>query len=120
MEQSRTLLTEYAPQKEKTPLEERSFSVIANRLVAMGGFRCNKVEVRRIDDHYILMSANGVNELNWEPFGRVDLNKPNIALNRMYEEAKRLAKKRAKFDSNRILDLTSKGKKISERDRCYI
>jgi len=119
-ENARTLLTEYASKGKRTPLEERSYHVIANRLVAMGGFECNRVKAIKVDNHYLLMRTSTVDGFYWEPFGIFDLNKPSVALNRMYNEAKRIAKERAKRDGNKIIDLTSRAEKVQGNDKFYV
>lgn len=116
----RTLLTEHASEGIHTPLERVSYSVIANRFTGFGGYGCNAVEARRLDNHYLLMSTRTVGDIRWEPFGIVDLDKPITALDRMYDEAKRIAEERAKEDGNSVLDLTSRGEKVRGDDKFFV
>ncbi|GBE19927.1 MAG TPA: hypothetical protein ENG87_00535 [Candidatus Pacearchaeota archaeon] len=118
---SRTLLKEYNLNGKKVSLENKSYSVIACRLVAMGGFESNRIEAKVMDGHYLITNTETWRE-NWDrhSIAIVDINKPKKAANRMYKEAKKIAKERAKQDKNKVLDLTSRGKKITGNDKYYI
>jgi len=122
MVNSRTLLTEYSTEglTEYSTECRVGYSIIASRLVAMGGFQCNTIEARVVDDHFLLIRANTVKNFDYEPFGIVDLKHPQVALNRIYDEAKRLAKERAKRDGNKVLDLTSRGNRVKGEDKYYV
>ena len=110
-EQTRTLITEYVSEGAKNPLERGCYSIIACRLVSIGGFECDRIEATKLDDHYLLTRTN-ISNNDWEALGVVDSNKPEIALDRMYDAAKRIAEERAKSDGNKVIDLTSRGKKV--------
>jgi hypothetical protein len=118
MVNSRTLLEEYVP--EDRDLDKTSYSVVASRLVSHGGFECNRVEARLIDNHYLLMGVRTDRGFEYEPFGIVDKNKRKIALDRMYNETMRLAKERARKEGNKVIDLTSRANKVKGDDRYYV
>ena len=94
------------------PLQDRAFSIIANsHTYGIGGWECNRVEARVMDDHYILMKATTVPEFRWETFGVVDITDMQKALDRMYTEAKGIAEERAIKDRNVLRDSTSRAVK---------
>lgn len=119
-EDSRTLLTEHINNRKRIPVEGTTYHITASRLVVMGGFECNRVEAKLLDNYFLLMRVNTVNGFYYEPFSVVDIAQPQMALDRMYNEAKSLAKDRARRDENKVIDLTSRAEKVRGNDKYYV
>lgn len=113
-EPSRTLITEDFKISDdlKSPMKT-TYSITRNRLVSYGGVVSHAIEARVLDGHFLLTRVNVCRGFSHELFGIVSLDQPKIALERMYEEAKRLAKVIAESDRNKVLDITSRSKKVS-------
>ena len=121
MGDSRTILTEYVSNGKHSPLYGGSYSVVACRLVAYGGFESDEITARTIDNHFLI-----VNRQVWrrdvkleEILGIVDIDKPQKAEERMYKEAKKIAERRAKLDKNTVIDITSKANRIPREAEYY-
>ena len=113
---SRTVLVEH---KNGTNPADVSYLVVANRLPNYDGFSSYYIKARLMSDHFLLTITDVARELFNEPFGIVDADQPDVALDRMYQEAKRLAEKRAAKDHNHLIDLTSRAEKLTSDDLIY-
>ena len=104
---SKTLLKKSVSETEGTSVERTRYSVIAGRMVAMGGTCSNNIYAQKFNekDYLIIDYTNLDDEKN--PVAIVNENYTEIVvLSRMYEEAKKVAGLRAKLDDNSVLDLT--------------
>jgi hypothetical protein len=113
MPNMRTLLEVYGlDQKKYRYLDNVTFSIIACRSANYGGFPSNQVLTKVIDNHYLLERVFTVGGFIHEPFGieSYHIDNQEKTLDRMYNEAKKLAEDRAKFDGNKVLVLTSRVK----------
>ena len=111
---SRTLLEECIEDGKTSPLDDGCYSVIAARLVAYGGFECNRIEARIMDGHYLIVNLNPIRDFEMKPLAIVDMENKQEAEDRMYEAALKIATERARFDGNRLLNLTSRVEKPAE------
>ena len=114
---SRTILTEYV---NGSLTLGRSYSICGNRLPGSGGCNSATIEARVIDNHYLIMKANVSRNFVKTPLAIVDMDKPEVAQDRMYQEAMNVAVERAEFDKNKVIDITSRNTKISENDKCFV
>ncbi len=121
MEESRTILTESITDGSDSPLNGGTYSVIAARLVAYGGFGCNLIRAQVVDDHYVILNQPTVknNQGLEEVLGVVDLDQPEEAKTRMHELALQVANDRAQSDENKVIDLTSMTKDLPKEAQYY-
>jgi len=119
MEESRTLLVERINEGCKNPLENLSYNIISNRLVAMGGYETYQINAEIVNNHYLISSHNVVRSFEKKALAIVDIDKPEEAVNRMYQEAKRIAREEAKHSHNKLLDFTSRAKRIPSDAQYY-
>ncbi|MBI2004286.1 hypothetical protein HYS72_02365 [Candidatus Pacearchaeota archaeon] len=108
VEDSKTILEEYII--EDNPLRGLSYSIIRNRLVAMGGIGSNNIKSKIMDNHYLIFNEDINKNFLKTPLAIIDINK----------SSKRIAKKIAKMDKNKLLDLTSKAEKIPKEAKYYL
>lgn len=116
---SRTLIVDYWAKQMYSPLC-LSYSIIRCRLAGMGGFASGGVNAVELDKHFLLMSSESLTYSIAQPFGIVDLDQPDVALDKMYREAKRIAASTAEADENQVLDLTSRIKTVRRVDSFYV
>lgn len=95
-----------------------SYGVVANRLVAYGGSQTDSVKVKVVDEHFVILHRQEVRGLE-TILGVVDIDMPDEAEARLYQEAKKIAEKRAVSDKNTVIDITSKAEEIPDEARFY-
>ncbi|MBI2057172.1 hypothetical protein HYT91_02875 [Candidatus Pacearchaeota archaeon] len=86
----------------------------------MGGIGSNNIKSKIMDNHYLIFNEDINKNFLKTPLAIIDINKSFEAKERMYNEAKRIAKKIAKMDKNKLLDLTSKAEKIPKEAKYYL
>jgi len=120
MGDSRTILSEHLAKGKESPLEGGCYSVISSRLPGYGGFGSHRIDARVIDDHYVIVSRMIVNDSRDEKIlGIVDIDKPEEAEKKLYKEALKVAKGRARQDRDKLLDITSRVKILPREAEHY-
>ena len=109
----RTVLSEHLEAR----LEDSSYDIEPNRMVACGGAVTDSVELERVGKQYIIIHRRPISheEENLAVAGTKNRDKI-LAL--MYDSAKRIAREIAKRHGYKMLDLTSRARNLS-RDAYY-
>jgi len=109
MSDTRTILIEHVAEGQDNPLYGGQYAVTAGRLPGGGGCRTNVISAKVLDNHFLIVDTEFASDSTLEKIlGVVDIDKPQEAEERMYQEAKKIAEERAIFDRNTVIDITSK------------
>ena len=120
-EDSRTLLKQKCHEGKGNLVERTSYSIIANKLVGMGGACSNKIYAKKFNDGDYLIMDNQMFHNREVPLAIVnDRHSFDQVLGVLYEKALEVAIKRAEFDDNDFLDLTGHDVPIPEEAKYYI
>ena len=112
----RTLLRE---RRRDLPLEKRFFSVFDGRLPGYKGPEIDRIQIKILDGHYLITNVE-IGKGSKTALGIVDRREPEQAEERMYQEALKIARARAEYGGNQVLDLTSKAKNTPENADQYV
>jgi len=117
-EDSRTLLEKRVLSKLISP-ESVRYSITRNRLVVMGGIGSNEIYAKRFNKKdYLIINKDSYKDREI-PLAIVNENHSDeFVLKTLYEKATKVAEEWAKFDHNKILDLTG-NKPIPEEAKYY-
>lgn len=117
---SKTLLKKHSHEGKGTLVERTSYSIIANRHVAVGGSCSNEIYAKKFNEGDYLIIDKQKTHQREVPIAIVnDRHAINYALDLMYQKALEVAIKRAEFDDNEVLDLTG-NVQIPEEAKYYI
>jgi hypothetical protein len=116
---TRTLLTENITTDDPTKLENINYVVLAMRMAGQGGSEVRNIRAQLLDGHYVIISGEPGISL-CRNLGVNDTNAGKISRIRMHDLAMEIAKERATYDRNQVLDLTSMCQEIPFREGCFI
>ena len=100
-----TLLKETKNEKYPFGIE---YSIICGSQDSGGGVQSNVVEAQVLDNHYLLLNRDTIHNHTRTPIAIIDIGCEQEGRDRMYKEALKIAKQRARNDRDSFSDLTSR------------